>query len=277
MNHPDFTAVQLTDTHLRAEGEKVRGQVDTFENLVTVLDRLRASGMKIDALILSGDLADEGDRIAYRRLRTAVEPAAEAFGASVIYTMGNHDDHAAFVQELNQPFTSVHHVNGVRIIALDSTRPGRHDGLLDDDQLENLAHELHRPSERGTLLVLHHPPIQSPVVTVDHLRLKESERLGAVVANSDVRLILSGHAHHTGAGSLSGIPVWVGPAMSYRVDPAPPAGRHRGHVGFGFSRVDLFGESFVVTAVDATPTATVYDDDRQVVLATLAAMSLEDG
>lgn len=277
MTRPDFTAVQLTDTHLRAAGEKVRGEVDTFENLVGVLDRLSASDMDVDAVILSGDLADDGDPAAYRRLRSVVEPAAEALGATVIHAMGNHDDRTAFRSELGQPFDSVHHVNGVRIVVLDSSIPNRHDGTLEDVQLDYLARELERPSERGTVVVLHHPPIPSPVVTVDHLRLQNPDRLEAAIAGSDVRIILCGHAHHTGAGSLGGVPVWVGPALSYQVDAAPPSGRHRGLTGYGFTRIDLFGESFVATAVDASPAKKVYDDARRDVLDMLAALSSQAG
>lgn len=283
MAGPDFTVVQLTDTHIRREGEKVHGVVDTLDNLRTVLERLVNSGQHIDALVLSGDLTDNGDPEAYRRLRDAVVPAANALGAVVIYAMGNHDDREAFVDELiaqprpDGPVDAVVDVAGVRIVVLDSTTAGRHDGRLEPSQLSWLTGVLAEPAPGGTILVLHHPPIPSPVTSVDSLRLEHSERLEAVLAGSDVGMILCGHAHHTSSGSIAGIPVWVGPAMSYRVDPIPPVGRHRGVVGFGFSRIDVFGSSFVATAVEATPAATVYDESMDDILDKLAALSLQAG
>ncbi|MDJ0394197.1 metallophosphoesterase [Rhodococcus sp. G-MC3] len=290
MTGPDFTVVQLTDTHIRREGEKVHGVVDTLDNLHTVLDRLVNSGQRIDALVLSGDLTDNGDPEAYRRLRNAVVPAADALGAVVIYAMGNHDNREAFVHELfaspradaapvdtDQPIDAVFDLGGVRIVVLDSTTAGRHDGRLEPSQLSWLTGVLDEPAPGGTILVLHHPPIPSPVTSVNSLRLQHSEHLEAVLVGSDVGMILCGHAHHTGSGSIAGIPVWVGPAMSYRVDPIPPVGRHRGVVGFGFTRIDVFGSSFVATAVEATPTATVYDESMQDVLDKLAALSLRAG
>ncbi|MDJ0362811.1 metallophosphoesterase [Rhodococcus sp. H29-C3] len=283
MTGPDFTVVQLTDTHIRREGEKVHGVVDTLDNLHTVLDRLVNSGHRIDALILSGDLTDDGEPEAYRRLRDAVVPAADALGAVVIYAMGNHDDREAFVDELiappraDGPVDAVVDVAGVRIVVLDSTTAGRHDGRLEPSQLSWLTGVLAEPAPGGTILVLHHPPIPSPVTSVNSLRLQHSEHLEAVLVGSDVGMILCGHAHHTGSGAIAGIPVWVGPAMSYRVDPVPPVGRHRGVVGFGFTRVDMFGSSFVATAVEATPAATVYDESMQDVLDKLAALSLQAG
>lgn len=285
MAGPDFTVVQLTDTHIRREGETVHGVVDTLANLHTVLDRLVNSGQRIDALVLSGDLTDDGDPEAYRRLRGAVVPAADALGAVVIYAMGNHDDREAFVHELVTPspadpvgsVDAVFEFGRVRIVVLDSTTAGRHDGRLEASQLSWLTETLAEPAPGGTILVLHHPPIPSPVTSVDSLRLQHSEHLEAVLAGSDVGMILCGHSHHTSSGSIAGIPVWVGPAMSYRVDPIPPVGRHRGVVGFGFSRIDVFGSSFVATAVEATPSATVYDESMQDILDKLAALSLQAG
>ncbi|MCZ4519885.1 metallophosphoesterase [Rhodococcus ruber] len=286
MRGSGFTLVQLSDTHLRAAGEMVHGSVDTFANLTCALDMLVTSGQRIDAMIFSGDVADDGDPAAYRRLRGAVDPVAESLGAATIYAMGNHDERAAFGRELlddtrasdpDRTFDSVQVVDGVRIVVLDSSTPGRHDGRIEPHQLRWLAEALAVPSLRGTILVLHHPPISSPVVTVDCLRLQNPADLESAIAGSDVRMIVCGHAHHTGAGSVGGVPVWVGPAMSYRVDTSPPAGRHRGLIGFGFTRIDLLESGFTATAVEVTPAATVYDESRQSVLDKLAHLSRQGG
>ncbi|MFC9436951.1 metallophosphoesterase [Nocardia sp. NPDC057030] len=277
------TIVQLTDTHIRPAGERVHGSVDTYENLTHVLQQLRASGQSIDALVLSGDLTDNGSPEAYRRLRDAVEPVAADLGAQTVYAMGNHDERAAFGTELlgtdstaiDPDFThdSVTDVAGLRIIALDSTTPGRHDGRLEPEQLDWLAGELRTPARHGTLLVLHHPPIPSPIATTEYLKLEQPELLAEVLSGSDVRLIICGHNHLTGASALGGIPVWIGPALSYRIDPIAPVGRHRGLVGFGYSRIDLLGATLVATAIEATPAETVYDRTEQDVLDQLAALA----
>lgn len=285
MSTPDVTIVQLTDTHIPAPGQRVHGVIDTLGNLRTVLDRLVDSGQPVDAFVLSGDLTDNGSPAAYRRLRELVAPAAERLGAQVIYAMGNHDERVAFRSELlgtpacdiraDSPHDVVYDVCGVRIIVLDSTTTGRHDGRLEPEQLGWLDEQLSRPSPLGTLLVLHHPPIPSPVTTVNSLRLQQAERLESTIAGSDIRMILCGHTHHTGSGAIAGIPVWIGPAMSYRVDPVPPVGRHRGFAGFGFSRIDLMGSAVVATAVEATPAQQIYDKLEQDMLDQLAALSLQ--
>ncbi|MCQ4117717.1 metallophosphoesterase [Rhodococcus tibetensis] len=279
----DLTIIQLTDTHVTAAGALVHGAVDTLDTLRRTLDRIVGSRQRVDALVLSGDLSDNGAPEAYRRLRDVVEPAATALDAEIVYAMGNHDDRTAFHTELlgpgsgdlAAPYDAVREVRGLRIIVLDSTTPGRHEGWLTEEQLTWLGDQLSRQSERGTLLVLHHPPIQSPVTTVNYLRLQEPHRLGAVLAGSDVRMVLCGHAHLTGAGAVAGIPVWVGPALSYRVDPMAPVGRHRGHAGYGFSRIDILGSAVVATAVEATPAELVYDIPEQDMLDRLRALALE--
>ncbi|WP_194837170.1 metallophosphoesterase [Nocardia sp. XZ_19_369] len=281
--NPPVTIVQLTDTHIRPAGERVHGKVDTYENLTHVLQQLRASQQRIDALVLSGDLTDNGSPEAYRRLRDAVEPVAAELGAQTVYVMGNHDDRAAFGTELldtdcataDPDFTHDHvtDVAGLRVIALDSTTPRRHDGRLEPEQLDWLAEQLRQPARHGTLLVLHHPPIPSPIAATEYLRLEQPELLDEVLAGSDVRLIICGHNHLTGAAALGGIPVWIGPALSYRIDPIAPIGRHRGLLGFGYSRIDLLGSTLVATAIEATPAETLYDRTEQDVLEQLAALA----
>ncbi|WP_327096521.1 metallophosphoesterase [Nocardia vinacea] len=277
------TVVQLTDTHIRATGERVHGMIDTYANLTQVLQQLRASQQRIDALVLSGDLTDDGSPEAYRRLRDAVEPVAAELGARTVYTMGNHDERTAFGIELlgldsvdpDVTHDQVFDIAGLRIIALDSSTPRRHDGRLEPEQLDWLTDQLREPAPHGTLLVLHHPPIPSPVAATEYLRLEQPELLGEVLDGSDVRLIICGHNHLTGAAALGGIPVWIGPALAYRIDTIAPLGRHRGLTGFGYSRIDLLGTTLVATAIEATPAETVYDRAESDVLEQLAALAAE--
>ncbi|MFE9323609.1 metallophosphoesterase [Nocardia sp. NPDC052278] len=277
------TVVQLTDTHIRATGERVHGMIDTYANLTHALQQLRASQQRIDALVLSGDLTDNGSPEAYRRLRDAVEPVAAELGAQTVYTMGNHDERTAFGTELlglaavdpDATHDQVFDIAGLRIIALDSSTPRRHDGRLEPEQLDWLTDQLREPAPHGTLLVLHHPPIPSPVAATEYLRLEQPELLEEVLVGSDVRLIICGHNHLTGAAALGGIPVWIGPALAYRIDTIAPIGRHRGLTGFGYSRIDLLGTTLVATAIEATPAETVYDRAESDVLEQLAALAAE--
>ncbi|UGT43669.1 metallophosphoesterase [Nocardia yamanashiensis] len=278
----DVTIVQLTDTHLRAAGEHVHGVVDSHENLLRVLAQVRVAKGPIHAIMLTGDLADNGAPEAYRRLRAAVEPVAAELGARVVYLMGNHDERVAFGETLLDlapgsvdpltPHDSVTEVAGLRLIGLDSTTPGRHDGWLEDEQLHWLAAELRNPATLGTVLAVHHPPLPSAIAAAETLRLRNAEALAEVIAGTDVRVILCGHNHLTGAGMLAGVPVWMGPASSYRLETMPPAGRYRARTGFGFSRLDIVDSALVMMAVETTAAQSIHDSDEAAELARLAAI-----
>ncbi|MFM6967499.1 MAG: phosphodiesterase [Microbacteriaceae bacterium] len=240
----------ISDTHLLGGNRKLFSRVDVKRNLTDLLERLRATDLKFDALVFTGDLADVAEPEAYRWIRGQVEPVAAELGARVIWVMGNHDEREPYARELfdeesdGSPRDRVYDVNGLRVIALDSTVPGYHHGELDDSQLEWLAAELATPAAHGTILALHHPPIRSHNPLVRMIELFHQDRLDKVVRGSDVRSILGGHLHYSTFGMFAGIPVAVASATCYTVD-------------MGMSK------DFLMTAVDGGQSIQlvhVYDD-----------------
>jgi Icc protein len=224
---PRHAIAHLSDPHLLAGGRLQYGAVDTEAGLARSLARLAAVDPPPQALVLTGDLADKGEPAAYERLRALVEPAAEAMGAVVVWVMGNHDERAPYARALfdsddDGPQDRVHEVDGLRIVALDTSVPGYHHGDLTDDQLAWLADVLATPAPHGTLLAMHHPPLPLPMLRgAELIELHEQHRLAAVVEGSDVRGILSGHLHFTTWSSFAGVPVSVASASCYTSDPAP--------------------------------------------------------
>ncbi len=219
----------LSDTHLLGGGRKLYGAVDTDPPLVRALEQLHRSNLPIEAIVVTGDLADLAEPDAYVRLRSIVEPAAERIGARIIWVMGNHDERPAysaglFGEESTAPQDRVEMVGGLRIVSLDSTVPGYHHGALLDSQLEWLREVLAEPAADGTLLALHHPPLPSPVEIMAILELQQMDRLADVLRGTDVRGILAGHLHHAMSGTFAGIPVSVAAATCYTIDASAPAG-----------------------------------------------------
>lgn len=179
------------------------------------------------ALFFAGDLADRAEPQAYATLRSIVEPAAAAMGAVVVWTMGNHDERAPFARGLfdsddDGPQDRVHEVDGLRIVALDTSVPGHHHGDLTPGQLAWLADVLAIPAEHGTLLAMHHPPLPLPMLRAAELiELQDQQALAEVVAGTDVRDILAGHLHLSTWSTFAGVPVSVASASCYTSDPAP--------------------------------------------------------
>lgn len=227
--HPDplHAIAHLSDPHLLADGALLYGVVDTEKNLAQALARLGRINPRPQALVFTGDLADKAEPGAYARLRQIVEPVAADFGAQVIWTMGNHDERAAyslglFGTESEEPQDRVYDVAGLRIVALDTSVPGWHHGELTDGQLDWLRGVLAEKAEHGTILAMHHPPIPVPMVrAAEIIELHHQEKLADVVRGSDVRAIIGGHFHFTSWSSFAGIPVSVASASCYTLDPAP--------------------------------------------------------
>ena len=231
---PNHFVLHLSDTHFIAgDGGLYGSGVDSEAQLRRLFDELEASGGRPEAVVITGDLADKGEPEAYAKLRAVVEPAAARLGAEVIWVMGNHDDRGAFRSGLldqlptTQPIDRVHDVNGLRIIALDSTVPGAHYGEISDAQLDWLAEELSSPAPHGTILAMHHPPVPSVLDLSVLVELRDQPALAEVLEGSDVRSIIAGHLHYSSTATFAGIPVSVASATCYTQDLNVPVGGTR--------------------------------------------------
>jgi 3',5'-cyclic AMP phosphodiesterase CpdA len=70
---PERVLLHLSDTHLRAVGSRIWDRVSGEEHLAR-LAGIEASGVRPDAIVVTGDLVDLGERAAYATLRAMVEP-----------------------------------------------------------------------------------------------------------------------------------------------------------------------------------------------------------
>lgn len=277
---PLLAIAHLSDTHLRTTAQY--GVVDTVGHLRKALDRLSRLNPVPRAVVFTGDLADVAEPESYRELRRQVEPLAAEMGAEVIWVMGNHDERAAYSRELfdqesERPQDRVHDIDGLRIIAMDSTVPGWHHGELDDDQLDWLREELTTPAPRGTILALHHPPIPSPMVPMEaFIELRDQHRLAEVIAGTDVRAVVAGHYHHTSHSTFAGVPVSVASATCYTLDVAPIQRLISSIDAFqSFNMIHVYEDRLVTTMVPIDDAAEIhgYGEDMRPLL---EAMTLEE-
>ena len=258
----------ISDTHFLGGGQALFGAVDTDTTVYMAMAQLERSGLRPDALVFTGDIADRGEAAAYRRVRDIVESAAERMGAPVIWVMGNHDKREAFRTELlreegsTAPVDRVFDIGGVRIIALDTSVPGYHHGDLSDAQLVWLSDVLSEPAPHGSLLALHHPPVPTMLPLMDILELRHQARLAEVVTGSDIRGILGGHLHYATTGLFAGIPVSVAAATCYTVDLTAPRDSLNGlQGGQSINLVHVYDNQIVHShvALGEFPAATGFD------------------
>jgi Icc protein len=236
---PRHFLLHLSDPHLLGGPDPLYGAVDSEAKLIQLFDEVRASGARPEAVIFTGDLADQGDPQAYAKLRAIVDPACEDMGAQVIWAMGNHDNRANFRTGLldepasDAPVDRSYFINGLRIITMDTSVPGYHHGELSPSQLGWLTRQLDTPAPDGTILALHHPPVPSV-------------------------LDLAGHLHYSTTATFAGIPVSVASATCYTQDLNVAVGGTRGRDGGqAFNLVHVYEHTIVHSVVPLGNAATV--------------------
>ncbi len=215
-------------------------------------------GIEPDVVLLTGDLANEGDEPSYRDLVAALEASPATARASLVYVPGNHDRRGPFRSVLlgeppdEGPINQVAWHGGLRVVALDSTVPGEDHGRLDAETLDFLSDALAEPAPEGSLVVMHHPPRPSPIAMMAALRLANADDLARAIEGTDVRAVLCGHYHHAGASHLGPVPVWTGPATSFVAD-AASAKEFRLLPGGAITRVDVDDDALVTSVIPVGP------------------------
>lgn len=183
-----------------------------------VMDYLRSLPHPVDALLVTGDIADHGDEAEY-------EEAAQILAAPfpVLTCPGNHDARPAYRKALlglapdEGPINQVHHIAGTAILMCDSTIPGRDEGLLDAETLAWIDATLAAiPHDTPALLAFHQPPVTLHHPLPDAHCLRQPGQLAALLeAHPHVAAVLTGHAHTAAASTFAARPLIVGPAITW--------------------------------------------------------------
>ncbi|MFT9790584.1 metallophosphoesterase [Streptomyces rhizosphaericola] len=202
---------QISDLHLDGSDRATRRATRTMEYL-------RALPRPVDALLVTGDIADHGAEAEY-------EEAARILAAPfpVLPCPGNHDARPAYRKALlgeapaEGPVNRVHRIAGTAILMCDSTLPGRDEGRLDTETLAWIDTTLTAlPDGVPALIAFHQPPVELHHPLPDACRLEEPERLAALLAaHPRVAAVLTGHAHTAAASTFAGRPLIVGPAVTW--------------------------------------------------------------
>jgi Icc protein len=208
-----FLLVQLSDPHIGVDW----GDGDAVPRLAAAVASVRELVPNPDAVLVSGDLVDHGADDEYEQLRELLAPLE----APLHVLPGNHDDRGALRRHFDlpgaddEPVQYTEDLGSLRLVVLDTQRPGDDSGELDAARLEWLADTLAAAPDIPTLLAMHHPPIAIGIPAFDRIGLPPEDRSALrklVEAHPQVRRIVAGHAHRTVAAELGGRSVLVAPS-----------------------------------------------------------------
>lgn len=236
-----FFLVQLSDPHIGAtwtNRDPAASWRAAIQSVASLPDRP-------DAVLVSGDLVEHGADDEY----VVVKSALDAIDAPTFVLPGNHDDRARLRQhfelpgERDEPVHYAVDLGPVRLVVLDTTKPGADFGELGERQLDWLEAELSSDSDRDTLLAMHHPPFATGMPPWDAIGLAPSDRAAlsdVIRSHPHVRRILAGHVHCPITGELAGCIALSAPSTYVQARPR-----------FDLNELDLSDESaaFAVHAV----------------------------
>ncbi|HHZ07829.1 MAG TPA: phosphodiesterase [Rhizobiales bacterium] len=248
------TFLHLTDFHVSdpalADGDLM---ADTGARLGEMLAMIAAMEKKPAFAVVSGDLTNHGDVASYRYLRTRLA----GIGLPLLYALGNHDTRPGFYRgmldrthDLEAPYCHEAVIEGVHVVVLDSSVPGRIGGALGDGNFVFLEHALTGHPGLAKIIVVHHAPAldgasQLPWETLGE---DESARLAAAIRGRNVAGILAGHVHVDRVAVWNGVPVVTGTGLHNGFDPLYSGGL-RAVAGAGFALCTLRPSGLAVTFV----------------------------
>lgn len=197
------TILQLSDTHIVAEGPLVSGVLDTassLEKLIIRINHLQTKHNDIECIIVSGDISDDGSPASYQRFKSIMASA----GLPMYVIPGNHDMRENMRQAFNAenifpkdgPLNWCKKIGNINLIGLDTLVEGQGGGYLSSESLKYLKKTLETHHSKPTILALHHPPFDTGIRFMDNIGLENKDAFKSIISkfNSELRVVC-GHIH----------------------------------------------------------------------------------
>ncbi len=186
--------VQLSDSHLFTEADGKLLGMDTCASLQRVIEQVQQEQPRIDLILATGDLSQDGSQASYERFRQLTE----SLGAPVRWLAGNHDETPP-MQEVcagTSLLEPVFELGAWRVVMLDSSIPGAVPGFLADSQLVLLERALREAPQCHHLICLHHHPVSIGCKWMEPIGLRNRAALFAILDRyPQARAVLWGHIH----------------------------------------------------------------------------------
>jgi 3',5'-cyclic AMP phosphodiesterase CpdA len=213
---------QISDLHFLPKGTLAFGRIDVAGCLERAIDHLNALRPRPDAVLITGDLTNDGDDAVWAELMSALG----RLEAPIWPLPGNHDDRELMRSACARlrlfpdqgPLRFAADLGPLRLIGLDSLVPGDPAGRLGPEQLAWLDARLGETAGTPTLVALHHPPFRTGIDHMDAMMLEDCEPLAEVIGrHPQVARVLCGHVHRTVQCAFAGTLGLIAPGTAHAV------------------------------------------------------------
>lgn len=244
----ELQLVQFTDPHLFADPRGEMRGVNTLDSLNRTLAAARLNHWTPDALLVTGDIAQDESRESYRLFRSVLEPLS----LPVLCIPGNHDDPGFMQDELDGDFVLLAPVAFEHwgIVQLSTYVRGSASGELDRAALDSLDRVLAGAARPHFLVCLHHQPVPVGSRWLDGVGLRNPDSFFDVLDRYDnVRGVLWGHVHQQFDGERRGVRLMGSPSTcrqfmpkhdEFALDNRPP----------GYRWLSLAADGSITTGVE---------------------------
>lgn len=231
--------LQISDTHCYADDESplewTKTPIYPNKTLQRIHNVLAAEAVSFDALIISGDLAQEEITPTYRRINHMFR----RFPLPVYTLPGNHDKPAMMREALHKPMHVVPqaYFGQWRCLFLDTNEPQKPDGHMSDLQFRHLHSHLQTlRADEYAAIFMHHHPIDIGSAWMDVMGLQQRDRFWQLLSDyPQVKAVFCGHIHQEFAGEYRytnkrTVQVWGTPSTCVQLKPK------REHLEFDHTR-----------------------------------------
>lgn len=186
--------VQITDTHLNATEDGHLLGMKTLHSLRCVLNLMQAEESNPHAILMTGDLSQDGSEASYRYLYQELKPLS----APSFWLPGNHDIKANMMAVVHGTDASQRLIRTPhwQLILLDSSVHGKVYGSLSDEELEFASRCLQERPDLHSLVAFHHHPIAMGSRWIDTIGVRNGQHaLDQLAHFSNLRCLIWGHVH----------------------------------------------------------------------------------
>ncbi|HEY3764311.1 MAG TPA: phosphodiesterase [Gaiellales bacterium] len=219
---------QLSDLHAGIAGR----DRDPIERLTAVVAAVAALDPAPVAVVVTGDLTQNGRPAEYERVRELLAPLR----MPVHVLPGNHDDRDALRAALVPAAADAMpgyvqytaRAGRLRLLVCDTVVPGHDGGRMCDERLGWLDAQLAADRSTPTVVAMHHPPLVTGIEAMDAIGLDAATRtaLADMLDRApNVRRVVAGHVHRTMLATCGDRPVFTCPStdLAIGLDLAPGA------------------------------------------------------